>query len=932
MTPRLWVLLVLAAPLGAGNLIENGGIGAGKGWRHTGGKASVTFAVERGSLRIANTDTEDTTPHNWYTRFSVPEGAPYRLKLTVRTKATGLDPDSKANVMVQLYPEKGNAIGYAWCDGAKNGDWREIKAVFEVPAECKYVRVLAYLVGKGRVWYDDFSVEKTDEAVTPPPQGGRRRVKDDRMWKLVRDAAREIPWEFDPERARKNAGARTPLLLYVRSVDDRDQLANAQTTLRADKIQSYDDGLRKDVLFRAGPLSDPDVTELIRRHFVPLLLTYHFGTHGNTGASLGPWLASGTGKAEIVDDDGAKENGALYARAWGGAASWTQRIDAPPDLPAKAKLAAAIRTRWFKAGAKAWVGVHCHAQGGAVLLYAATTDITGDKPWTRRHAGFVIPKGTTTIALTGVVSGKGDAWFDDLSLICAGKELVENGHVDPRAGVDPLKEFGLKATEIGTPALVVIRGDEKTVLHRIGTMSTDLVDHWLRTAAGIELQAGASSASRAKALIRQGDLDGAEKLLVGKKAPLLRGRIALRRGAWLDALEAFQRAGDEPEARFYEAWCFHRLGKRADAERFWREMAGPTLWGRRAAACVMPNGPRLWLSMSERAWPRGRALPEQTEGYAEGFDADQSLARLLELQNADGSFGSHHGAPGKGYWDGAITAIAAEALRRWGRTGDAYERALAYLVKWSGRGSTGQDAFNNPYVLLQLVRAGRKEAARRVVARIAASQQADGNWTVYHAKRPASFNTALAILALARARDAGLDVPEDTWDRSVAALEKMRRANDLFPYSTATGHEWMTTEHGSIARDALCEHALLAAGRGDRQKLENAFERFMKFGHELRVPTKRYYDYFNRRGHGGYYFFFAHRNAYEASAHASEEARRKVRSYIRDQVLKAREGDGTFMDHYMLGRAYATAQALCVLHRTEPDPDQRTSPPRSPEK
>ena len=38
-----------------------------------------------------------------------------------------------------------------------------------------------------------------------------------------------------------------------------------------------------------------------------------------------------------------------------------------------------------------------------------------------------------------------------------------------------------------------------------------------------------------------------------------------------------------------------------------------------------------------------------------------------------------------------------------------------------------------------------------------------------------------------------------------------------------------------------------------------------------------------------------------------------MREVVRKAVLAAREGDGTFMDHYMIGRAYATAQALCIL-------------------
>jgi len=147
----------------------------------------------------------------------------------------------------------------------------------------------------------------------------------------------------------------------------------------------------------------------------------------------------------------------------------------------------------------------------------------------------------------------------------------------------------------------------------------------------------------------------------------------------------------------------------------------------------------------------------------------------------------------------------------------------------------------------------------------------------------------------------------------VEALASMRQDADLFPYSTKPGHEWMTTVHGSIARDPLCEHALLAAGRGSSAALEAALERYWRFGSELRLPTKKLYDWFNSRGHAGYYFFFAHRRALEAAEGASGRMRSRTRAFAREQVLAAHEGDGTFVDKFLLGRAYGTAQALLVL-------------------
>ena len=151
--------------------------------------------------------------------------------------------------------------------------------------------------------------------------------------------------------------------------------------------------------------------------------------------------------------------------------------------------------------------------------------------------------------------------------------------------------------------------------------------------------------------------------------------------------------------------------------------------------------------------------------------------------------------------------------------------------------------------------------------------------------------------------------------RGVDALAAMRQAGDLFPYSTGPGHDWMTTDHGSIARDPLCEWVLLELGQGSVDTLVPALARYREHAHELRVPTKRLYDYFNRRGHGGYFFFFAHYNAVHAATWADRKSQRLTLDVARDAVLSAREADGTFVDKFLLGRAYGTAMALLILDR-----------------
>jgi hypothetical protein len=817
------LLLAAFAPAGS-SLLENGDVESGggrmpKAWANTGGEG-VKFEwkeVEKGhALAIWNDRADDRDPHNWRQLVELPEKKPARLELRARVKTPRMDEAASACVMVRCLDAKGDAIAFAWADKAEGaGDWRDTSAVFDVPAACTRVHVLAYLVGAGEVWFDDLALEAT----TKPPRSsdGRSPDVDVKMQELAREAAAEIPWRFDAAEAKKAAaGGDRPILVYVRCIDDDAQLAAAQKSLAAETVNFIDDGLRKDLLFRAGPLSDPDVVELVKRRFEPLLLTYDLSSHGMGPSNDDPLAAIGVKSHEVVTPALAvlDERGRLVHRL--------HRIGTLSAPLVDRMLRAALA----KAGAKA-----PRAAGGARTP----------------------------------------------------EELAAAGELD--AAIKPLQGRGEPA--------------EKALL--------------------------------ARCLRRRGDLSGAEKILVGvngAEAEVERGRLALARGEWEKALAALDGAklDDDSlrrdEARFWAAFCLDRLGRQDEAKQRFRELSGPTLLGRKAAACLLTNGPRLLLAETPRDFAGIPGLPETTEGLPGAFDSETSVRALLELQRADGSFCGH-----LDLWDPSVTAFALDAIDSWAaklpaatkaRAKEASRRAQAWLVEWSGREpNPATDPFHQPYVLLALARAGEQESVRRLVDRILELQQADGNWTVYGPDRPASFNTALNVMALSAAKRAGTAVPEERLAAGVKALEGMRMQDDLFCYSTKPGHEWMTTKHGSIARDCLCEVALLRAGKKVQSKLGPALDRFLEHHHELREPTKRLYDYFNGRGHGGYFYFFAYWHALEAARELPAARRRRAADAIRKEILSRRELDGTWLDHAMLGRAYGTAQALRILAAAE---------------
>ncbi len=838
MRRQIWFVVLLVPSLlvafssparikGEDNLLKNGSIDSVRHWKSTsiqGAKFDLDKkegGEKKGSLTIIK-PVKDDTCHSWFQALSPLPDKPCNLKLIVKMKAEGLEAGSEVNVMVQCLDENGRFVGAGRCDPLSDDtDWVESSDVFLVPETCSRINVLAYFVGQGQAWFDDFRLFRTEEPV-PKPIPGAPGKTESRLQELMRGSTENISWCFDAEKARNRARKEgKPILLYVRCTDDGKGYASALESIRAPDITWRDNGFKKDLLFRVGPLSYREMEELIERRFVPLCLTYKLSSHG---------------------------------------------------------------------------------QGNP--------DLEGIK--------------------------------------------------------DPLADLGLSGQDFVTPALAVLRRDGKLYrkIHRLGILSRDFIDRWLRHCLrGLKASSKskeavdlfhdgelervteqldrnkdiASRLLKARALLRLGKLKETEKALLGVRHPgalALRGRIELLRGNWDKAAGFFRqsvKAGKEPvkeEATFYLGWCLARTGAREDACKAWKKIVGETCFGRKAAACLLEGAPRLMMAEVMRALPEFDEWPEQTE-YAEPapFDARRSLTILLELQREDGSFGDHGGPGGPGGTDAAITAIAADALWTWKsrvpqslnrRMERAHKRALEFLDAWAKRPQSGNGKpFDNAYALMHLVRVGEKRTAKKIIGHIENTQHEDGNWTVYTPDRPASFNTALCIMALAQSKEKGYAIPKKCLERGVKALAAMRQPSGHFPYSTKPGHEWMTTDHGAIARNALCEHALLINGEGDRSGIDKALNFFLEYHEELRLPTKKLYDYFNPRGHGGYYFFFAHRNAIEAAAFADQKMKKKTYQAVRRAVLSASEFDGTFMDCYLLGRAYGTAMALWILAREE---------------
>lgn len=507
-------------------------------------------------------------------------------------------------------------------------------------------------------------------------------------------------------------------------------------------------------------------------------------------------------------------------------------------------------------------------------------------------------------------------------------------------------------TRIDAPGLIVYsaEGRELGRLESMGVLSADRVDAFLRSfvageggpLAGRDLEAlyragelelllsisrfdvrGTARLWRSRSMARLGRLEEAGKELDGLggvEVTAQRGRLACAQGEWERGAQAWRevrgvaRGELWEEATFALGWCLSRLGRPGEARGLWLSMAGESELGRRAAACVLPAGPRLHLASSVRAWIEPRVSL---------IHPARSLRALVELQQGDGSFTATAGFEGAAWGAPAITALALEALRDW----QAFvpveeqtavllgaERARHFLVQWAGDPASprGVRAFNEPRVLRALLGEGELDAARELVRSLRSSQLPAGGWSAYGDGWTVSFLTAEAVLAWLDARAAGLTIPESELSYALDALELLRGPEGSFVYSFGPGRAWLATPHGAIARDPLCELALLRGGRSTTARLEAALERYLAHVHELEPATRRLDVDCDERGHASYHFFYAHAGAVEAALHVDPALAMRVRSRALAEISAVQEVDGTYLDHWRLGRAYGTAMALRV--------------------
>jgi hypothetical protein len=338
----------------------------------------------------------------------------------------------------------------------------------------------------------------------------------------------------------------------------------------------------------------------------------------------------------------------------------------------------------------------------------------------------------------------------------------------------------------------------------------------------------------------------------------------------------------------------------------------------------------------------------------------RGVAFLVSAQNADGSWGgttnktmtdSFANAATHEAWTFATTGLCCSALLAHGGTPAAEaacDRAVDYLcaraelkrpADWDTDNTWGF-VYGLNGVAEALVHARYKGSAREaplrkagdtLLAKLQKYQSDKGGWAYYADPAGAwltgmetSFTTAVGVLAIVRARDAGLAVDSRMLARAVAAVEHCRLPNGAFTYGIDTisevgRFESINNVKGSLGRIQVCNLALLEAGgkvtpEQIRWGIEQFFthHRFLAVGRQKPIPHESWYAV------AGYFYFFGHCYAGQLLAKLPKAERQRWVEPLRLHVLETIEKDGSMWDFWISAntRPYGTAFGVLALGAT----------------
>jgi hypothetical protein len=343
----------------------------------------------------------------------------------------------------------------------------------------------------------------------------------------------------------------------------------------------------------------------------------------------------------------------------------------------------------------------------------------------------------------------------------------------------------------------------------------------------------------------------------------------------------------------------------------------------------------------------------------------RGVAFLVGDQNSDGSWGGPQNAvytfTGAVWsnpethrsWKVATTALCVMALREVGQSEEAQaalDKGIDYLLANSDVKRPSEWDTMNSWAYLYALQAladvsadpryadsplaeSTHAAAVKNFDYLAQFQSINGGWgylefSIPRTRRPqwgTSFTTASAVVAMAVARDHGLDIDKDVLNRAVRTVARCRLPNGAFTYNVRAipnlHSEYIDQVKGSLSRIQVCHIALLMGGQDvpyDDLKtgLDSFFKhhRFLDIARNKPIPHENYY--FN----SGYFYLYGHYYAAMVIERLKPDDQAEYWPKLQYEVVKLQQADGSMWDYDMHNyhKAYGTAFSLMTLGRSVP--------------
>ncbi|QDT08308.1 prenyltransferase/squalene oxidase repeat-containing protein [Stieleria marina] len=337
---------------------------------------------------------------------------------------------------------------------------------------------------------------------------------------------------------------------------------------------------------------------------------------------------------------------------------------------------------------------------------------------------------------------------------------------------------------------------------------------------------------------------------------------------------------------------------------------------------------------------------------------------LIEDQNSNGSWGSptktkslniYAPVPGAHHaFRAATTSLCISGLIETNSDDPdaiaALDRAEDWLMDHLGslRRATGQAIYNvwgHAYSIQALVRMhGRHDTDQSKQAKIvkliqlqfdmlSRYESVDGGWGYYdfryQANQPTSdsisFVNGAVLVALAEARDIGVDPPARVVKRAIAATNRQRKPDFSYLYGEYLKYQPMrgiNRPGGSLGRSQCCNAALRMWG--DKTITDNVIKNWLyrlyvrngwlDIGRKRPVPHESWMQV------AGYFYYFGHYYGAECLALLPAEERAPFQAMLAKLMLDRQEKNGCWWDYplYDYHRPYGTGFALLTLQRCLP--------------